>query len=155
MEKISNQLLRDSGIQPTDEIIAKGLGGANVSFLKFIKELEASGFSFMDWRYYNDGKAWLSKCEYKCLTPRGTEKIKPIFWLSIWEGFFKVSFFFGESIRDELLSLKISLAAKEIINNAYSLGRTTRFLPVIFDITNDMFLRDVYELAQFRKIKVK
>jgi len=91
--KTEQQLLRDPNIQPTNEVIAEGLGKSNDIFLLFVDGLKKYDISLMEWRYYNDGKAWLSKGEYKWTTPRGTNKVKPIFWLSIWAGFFRVSFF--------------------------------------------------------------
>ena len=145
------QLLRDPNIEPTDKVIAEGLGKTTETYAKFIDGLEYHDITLMDWRYYNDGKSWLSKGEYKWVTARGTEKIKPIFWLSIWDGFFKVSFFFSGKIQDELLALPISADAKEIIKNAEPMGKTMRFLPIIFDISDDKLLHDIYILAQFRK----
>ncbi|PKP08994.1 MAG: hypothetical protein CVU09_13085 [Bacteroidetes bacterium HGW-Bacteroidetes-4] len=38
----------------------------------------------VQWRYYNDGKAWLCKVSYKK---------KTVFWLSVWEAYFKVAFY--------------------------------------------------------------
>ena len=150
------QLLRDPGIEPSDIIIANGLGAAYKTYTKFIKELgENYGITLMDWRFYNDGKAWLSKGEYKWTTPRRTNKVKPIFWISIWEGFFKTSFFFSVSIKDELLDLPISQEVKDLIVSAKSMGKSMRFMPIVLDISNDKQLSDVYALAQFRKIKVK
>lgn len=145
------QLLRDFNIKPTDEIIADGLGATNNVYNKFIDELKCKDISLMDWRYYNDGKAWLTKGEYKWTTARGTNKVKPLFWLSIWEGFFKVAFFFSEKIRAEILALPISNEAKEIIKNTEPMGKTMRFLPITFEISDNKQLQDVYILAQFRK----
>jgi len=148
------QLLRDPDIQPTSEIIAEGLGEANKAYIKFIKDLESYGISLMDWRFYNDGKAWLSKGEYKWTTPRGANKVKPIFWLSIWSGFFRVSFFFSASVQDELQDLPISQDAKDLIMNAKPMGKTMRVIPVVIDVKNDEQLSDVYEIAQFRKTRI-
>ncbi|NAB25088.1 DUF3788 family protein, partial [Enterococcus durans] len=36
-----------------------------------------------------------------------SQKVKPIFWLSIWDGFFKVSFHFSEKMREELVTLSL------------------------------------------------
>jgi hypothetical protein len=150
------QLLRDPGIEPTNEIIAAGLGAAYETYAKFVQELaDRYSITLMDWRFYNDGKAWLSKGEYKWTTARGANKVKPIFWLSIWEGFFKVSFFFSVSVQDELQGLPISEETKEIIKNAQPMGKTARFIPLVMDIDNDRQLSDVYAIAEFRKIKVK
>ena len=148
------QLLRDPSVEPTAAIIAKGLGAANPVYVKFIEGLKDYGISLMDWRYYNDGKAWLSKGEYKWTTSRGTNKVKPIFWLSIWRGFFKVSFFFSPSVQGELQNLPISLGTKELIRDAKPMGKTMRFIPVVMDIKTNKQLDDVYIIAQFRKEKV-
>ncbi len=86
------QLFRDKNVKPTEQLIAESLGEGYAIYQRFIETLENEGISLMDWRYYQDGKAWLSKGEYKWTTTRGTNKVKPIFWLSMWEGFFKVSF---------------------------------------------------------------
>jgi len=151
MNKEHLQLLRDANVKPTDEIIADGLGATNNTYTKFIDGLKHNGISPMDWRYYNDGKAWLTKGEYKWITARGTNKVKPVFWLSIWEGFFKVAFFFSEKIRAELLALPISKETEEIIKSAEPRGKTMRFIPITFEISDDKQLDDVYVLAQFRK----
>lgn len=155
-EKIGRlQLLRDPGIEPTSEVIAAGLGAAYKPYTKFVCELEELyGITLMDWRFYNDGKAWLSKGEYKWTTSRGANKVKPIFWLSIWEGFFKVSFFFSVSVLDELQSLPISDETKEIIRNANPMGKTMRFIPLVMDIESNRQLGDIYTIAEFRKNKL-
>jgi hypothetical protein len=149
------QLLRDSSIEPTAAVIAECLGMSNDAFVKFSKGIEDFDVSFMGWRYYNDGKAWLNKGEHRYVTRRGTMKATPLFWLSIWEGFFKVSFFFGANLQEELLSLPLSKETKKIIENAHPMGKTARFTAVIIDVTREDQLKDIYELAKFRKIKVK
>lgn len=148
---MEQQLLRDANVVPTADLIADGLGATNTVYVKFLKDLNDYDISLMDWRYYKDGKAWLSKGEYKWVTTRGTNKVKPIFWLSIWEGFFKVSFLFSEKTRAELLSLPLSEETKEVISGTEPSGKTMKYLPIIFDITDDNQLDDVYVLAQFRK----
>lgn len=147
----AQQLLHDSNINPSVEIIADGLGAANATYLKFIEELKRYNIYLKDWRYYNDGKAWLSKGEYKWTTTRGTNKVKPIFWMSIWDGFFKVSFYFPEKRQTELLSLPLSTDVKEMIKNVKATGKTMKYISIILDITNDCQLNDVYLLAAFRK----
>ncbi len=148
---MSIQLLRDINIEPTDEIIASCLGNSNKTYLNLIKELNKNNISLMEWRYYKDGKAWLSKGEYKWTTSRGTNKIKPIFWLSIWEGFFKISFFFPYNMKEELLKLPISKDIKKIIKNTNPMGKTMRFMPIIFNVNNDKQLDDILILANFKK----
>jgi len=148
------QLLRDPDIEPTSNVIADGLGAAYETYSEFVKGLENYGVTLMDWRFYNDGKAWLSKGEYKWTTPRGAKKVKPIFWLSIWEGFFRVAFFFSAGVQAELQDLPISQTVKDIIENAKPMGKTMRFIPVVIDIKDSRQLDDVFVIAQYRKIKV-
>ena len=151
---MAEQLLRNADIGPTSEIIATGLGKANTVYINFIEKLKAHDVSLMDWRYYNDGKAWLSKGEYKWTTKRGTDKAKPLFWLSIWDGFFKVSFFFSVKVQYELLNLPISKEAKDIITNANVSGKTMKFISVIFDVSDSRQLDDIFAIMTFRKEKV-
>jgi hypothetical protein len=151
MNQTPQQLLRNPDMKPTDEMIADGLGKVNKAYTKFIMELKEYSISLMDWRYYNDGKAWLSKGEYKWITKRGTNKVKPIFWLSIWDGFFKVSFFFSEKNRDKLLALPVSEDTKDLIKSTQPHGKAMQYLSIIFDVKNDKQTEDIYILAQFRK----
>lgn len=145
------QLLCDINIEPNEEIIASCLGNTNNIYKIFIKELNKNNISLMEWRYYKDGKAWLSKGEYKWTTSRGTNKIKTIFWLSIWEGFFKISFFFPYNMKEELLKLPISKDIKDLIKNINPMGKTMRFMPIIFNVNNDKQLDDILILANFKK----
>ena len=147
----AEQLLRDVNVVPTEEIIAEGLGKVNAVYQQFIAGLKENGISLMDWRYYNDGKAWLSKGEYKWVTTRGTNKVKPIFWLSIWRGFFKVSFFFSEKNRDKLLALPVSQEVKNLIKNTIPNGQKMRFLSIVIDVDNEKQLVDIDELIKYRK----
>ncbi len=148
------QLLRDPKINPTQEIIAEGLGLTNITYIKFIERLKQININLMDWRYYNDGKAWLSKGEYKWVTNRGTNKVKPIFWLSIWNGFFKISFFFSTISRPELLTLPISKETKNLIKEAKPMGKTMRYIPIVLDISDDKYIDDLLILSEFRKNKI-
>lgn len=145
------QLLRDVNEIPTSESIANGLGTAYDVYIKFLENLQQIEISLMDWRFYNDGKAWLTKGEYKWITKRGTHKVKPIFWLSIWESFFKISFFFSDKIRDELLALPITKETKEVIKKAKTMGKTFQYLPIIFDVSDEHQLNDLCILSNFRK----
>lgn len=150
MTNESKQLLRDSNIKPTDNIIADCLGTTSDVYIKFLEALKEYDISLMDWRYYNDGKAWLSKGEYKWTTSRGTDKVKPVFWISIWIGFFKISFNLSEKAKDKLLALPISEATKEMIHNIKPSGNKMKYLPVIFDVYNELLFHDIFLLAAFR-----
>lgn len=143
------QLLRDAGIEPTSDIIAQGLGVANTAYIKFTNELEPLNIQ-VDWRYYNDGKAWLGKALYKWTTARGTQKEITAFWLSIWDGFFKISFYISEKARLDAQNLPLSDTIKTMIKNSKQMGKL-KFFPLVFDLRSDELFCDIYTLIEFKK----
>lgn len=151
MKKEAQQLLRDITVLPTNEQICECLGSVGITYNFFLKVLKEHDIRLSEWRYYNDGKAWLAKGEYTWITKRGTRKVKPIFWISIWEGFFKVSFNFSEKNRDSLLRLPLSQDRLNLIAAVKANGKTNKFLAVLFDVVCEKQLKDILVLAQFRK----
>lgn len=143
------QLLRDPDIEPVSEVIAAALGLANSAYVKFIAGLACHDIQ-VEWRYYNDGKAWLGKALYKWTGARGGKKEVTVFWLSVWEGFFKVSLFIPEKARAAALALALNNETKEMIENAQQMGKL-KFFPLLFDLRSDELFDDIYTLADFRK----
>jgi len=147
MEK--QQLLRDPSIEPTSEVIAEGLGIANSAYTKFVAELENHNVH-LDWRYYNDGKSWLGKALYKWTGARGGEKEITVFWLSIWSGLFKVSFFMPEKARVDLLELSLDGETKKKIENSKQMGKMKIF-PLVFELRSDELFDAIHTLIAFKK----
>jgi len=148
MEK--QQLLRDPNIEPTHEVIAEALGMANDAYRKFCETLPDHGIQ-LEWRYYNDGKAWLAKGQHKWTTVRGTQKEATVLWLSIWDGFFRVAIYVPVKAREDALRLPLEDETKEMIENAKQMGRL-KFFPLVFDLDSDERLGAVYTLANFKKM---
>lgn len=105
--------------------------------LKVITSDNESKFS-SEWRYYNDGKSWLCKV---------VNKKRTIFWLSVWEGYFKVSFYFTEKHKEGIASLPISESAKDSFINAKPIGK---LMPLTIDVYCEEQLTDVLAIAKFR-----
>ncbi|MFV0412482.1 MAG: DUF3788 family protein [Oscillospiraceae bacterium] len=147
MEEI--QLLRDAATAPTDATIAKGLGAASRAYTKFIEQLEKRSVT-VNWRYYNDGKAWLGKGLHKWATTRGTPKEATVFWLSIWQGFFKVSIFIPEKARSNALALPLGAETKKMIQAAKQMGKL-KFFALVFNLQSDELFEDIDTLIDFRK----
>ena len=103
-----------------------------------------------EWRYYNDGKAWLGKGLYKWTTSRGTQKEVTAFWLSIWDGFFKVTLYIPEKYRTEALNLPLGDEIKKMIKESKQIGKL-KFFPLIFDLRSDELFEDILTLIDFRK----
>ena len=143
------QLLRDPSIEPTGEVIAEGLGTANSAYIRFIEELKNHDIQ-LDWRYYNDGKAWFGKGLYQWTTLQGTQKEITAFWLSVWDGFFRVTLYIPEKARTDALNLSLGDDIKNMIANSKKMGKL-KFFPLIFDLCSDELFDDIYTLVNFRK----
>ena len=143
------QLLRDPTIEPTSEIIAEGLGAISGAYTKFIGGLASHDIA-VDWRYYNDGKAWLGKGLYKWSTARSKEKETTVFWLSVWEGLFKVTIFIPEKHRADALALSLSGDVKKMLEEAKQIGKL-KFFPLVFELRTDALFSDVFALVDFKK----
>ena len=80
--------LTDKNIIPTEELIFSVIGNNAVFWQRIMKHTadnynETSG----GWNYYNDGKQWLFKL---------VQKKKTIFWASLLNDTFRVTFWFGD-----------------------------------------------------------
>ena len=143
------QSLRDINIEPTSEVISIELGVANDAYIEFLEKLKAHDIE-LNWRYYNDGKAWLGKGQYKWTTIRGTPKETTAFWLSIWEGFFKVTVYVPEKYRLEALNLSIGDGMKGMIKEAKQMGKL-KFFPLVFDLYSNKMFDELFAIIDFRK----
>lgn len=136
----AQMLLRDADIFPSDKILEDALGeGFNV-LVSFLESITNNEYALtLEWRYYNDGKAWLGKAVYKK---------KTIFWLSVWEGFFKTSFFFTEKHLEAIAKLDISETIKDEFAKAKTIGK---LIPMIFDVNKANQLGDLLTVVWFKK----
>ena len=148
-EKEAVQLLRDPTIEPTGEVIAGALGGANDAYARFVEDLESHGVE-VTWRFYSDGMAWLGKALHKWTTSRGTNKEATVFWLSIWEGFFKLAFYLPTRVRLDMLDLPLSDEVMDMAQEAEQMGKINIF-PMVFEVRTDEQFEDIYTLVDFKK----
>lgn len=93
----------------------------------------------VQWRYYNDGKAWLCKVSYKK---------KTVFWLSVWEACFKVAFYFTEKNSQGLMNLPLDASVKEAFLASKPIGK---LLPMVFSITRVEQISEVMQVANYKK----
>lgn len=141
------QLLRDPNLRPTDDIIADALGAASGAYTKFAEMLRERSIH-AEWRYYNDGKAWLGKALHKWTTSRGTPKEMTAFWLSVWDGFFKISLFIPKKSAADALALPLSDRVKDRIGASKETGKLS-FFTVVFDLRSDELLGEICTLIDF------
>ena len=132
------QLLRDPDTYPSDEVLASALGKSYTAYEVFAKKLPDYGIG-LEWRYYNDGKAWLGKC---------CHKKKTVFWLSVWEGFFRVTLFFTEKTRAGVEALPVSDDIKTQLTGAGAIGK---LIPLVIAIRTKKSLDDVFALIAYKQ----
>ena len=149
MKSNAEQMLRNHDIEPSSDVIAKALKESNNTYIKFIKELTSHDI-YLEWRYYNDGKAWLAKGLFKWKGVRGGQNEKTVFWLSIWNGFFKVTIYVPEKTRADVLRLPLDNEVKLMIEASQEMGKL-KYFPIVFDLCSDEMFEAVFLLADFRK----
>ncbi|MDU1905177.1 MAG: DUF3788 family protein [Dysgonomonas sp.] len=137
----AQMLLRDSEIFPSNEVLNDVLGSSVYSVLEtFLGKIidEEYGLTF-EWRFYNDGKAWFCKV---------VNKKKTILWLSVWDGFFKIGFYFTEKHIEGIAALDISETIKEEFAKAKPVGR---LIPLIVDVKDKEQIDDLLTIVRFKK----
>ena len=137
MNKIEIQLLREQEIFPSKEVLQNTLGKVYSVLEELETRLTQDDFALtFDWKYYNDGKSWLCKV---------CHKKKTVFWLSVWEGFFKTSFFFLERHLE-------GIAALEIEENSFIIEKEWgKMIPFIFNINDKKQFPDLLKIIRFKK----
>lgn len=132
-------LLNDKDIPVTDEVLKETLGEAYQAYSKMLESITGDEFGLVpEWRYYNDGKAWLCKVVLKK---------KTVFWLSVWDGYFKAVFYLVERNLAGIYDLDIDESIKEELRQAKSFGT---LFPVIMRITKPEQVKDLLILAKYK-----
>ena len=134
---METQLLREQEIFPSEEVLKNALGKVYNVFEEFEARLTQDDIALtFDWHYYKDSKAWLCKVSHKK---------KTVFWLSVWDGFFKTSFFFLERHME-------GIAALEINKNSFTIkNEWGKMIPLIFNIKNKKQFPDLLKMIEFKK----
>lgn len=134
------QLLRKQDVYPCQEVIEGALRSSYPVFAEFEKIITDQPFALVpEWNYYKDGKAWLCKLSYKK---------KTVFWLSVWSGFFKTSFYFTEKNRDGILSLPVEADIQEGFKQAKPTGK---LIPLTVNVSRKEQISDLLKLIEYKK----
>lgn len=107
--------LNDKNEYPDDSALKRHLGVIKPVWDKFtgLFDRDYPGITG-EWRYYNDGKSWL----FKVTNKKGT-----ICWVSVWNGMFKVSFYFGDKAENLIADSEIDDAYKQQFINGKKYGK--------------------------------
>jgi len=137
---METRLLREKDILPTKEVLENALGGSYQAFDDLMKTLTDIKYSLVpQWNYYRDGKTWLCKVCYKK---------KTIFWLSVWDKFFKITFYFMEKHSAVIAGLDIDKEIKENFNRIKPAGK---LIPLTITIKNTDQIKDAIRIVEYKK----
>lgn len=138
MNKESIQLLKNPELYPDEKYLGEILqNGLFNTYLAFIRKLTDLGLA-LEWRYYNDGKAWLCKVTFKK---------KTVAWVSLWADFIKAGFYFTEKNREGILNLDISQSFKDSFSSAKPIGK---LLPLTLELATQESLKTFEIIAKYK-----
>ena len=134
---METKLLQEAEIFPSKEVLKNALGKVFSVLEELETRLTQDEFALtFNWHYYRDSKAWLCKVSHKK---------KTVFWLSVWDGYFKTSFFFLERHME-------GIAALEIDENNFTMKKEWgKMIPLIFNINNKKQFSDLLKVVEFKK----
>jgi len=132
-------LLNDEKEYPDDEVLARHLGKAKPAWDAFATGIpERFDDASLQWRYYNDGKAWLCKC---------TRKKKTVCWVSVWDKFFKTTFYFTAKSDRDIEALPIAQSLKDSYRAHKPYGTLK---PLTIEVKTKKALEPVFVLAKYK-----
>jgi hypothetical protein len=135
---METQLLREQDVFPSEEVLKNTLGGIYPVYESLMGTIDGYGLVH-EWNYYKDGKSWLCKV---------INKKKTVFWLSVWDGYFQIGFFFTEKHLEGIAALEVDEKIKEDFCKQKPVGK---LLPMIFKISQKEQLGDLLKVVEFKK----
>jgi hypothetical protein len=136
---MEERLLNDEHEYPSEDVLARCLGKAKPVWDAFTARL-ATDFSdaTLEWHYYKDGKSWLGKL---------VRKKKTVCWISIWDQFFKTTFYLTAKSNQDIERLPISRALKTAYRADTPSGKLK---PITIEARAPKALDDVFTLVKFK-----
>jgi hypothetical protein len=135
--------LKDPQILPGKLVLEEALTDSYPAFEELMEIVTSENFGLIaDWNYYNDGKAWLLKVSFKK---------KTVFWLSVWDNYFKTAFYFTEKNCNGIFELDIDDEIKKNFKTQQPIGK---LLPLVIEIKQKDQLFDLLKIIDYkRKLK--
>ncbi len=149
MENHHDFKLKERDVFPSDEILEQVLNSSYKAYAAFQNTLPTLEIE-QEWQWYTPYKSWFAKGQHFWTTTRGTRKEKTLYWLYVYDGYFRIAVWFKEKNREELMGTDLSECVKRRISDANTMGKLPTF-PVAFDIRTEETLDEVYSLLQYKK----
>jgi hypothetical protein len=136
-------VLNNQDVFPTEEVLKNALGKTYSVLFELLDILTKPDYGLIpEWNYYKDGKAWLCKVSHKK---------KTVFWLSVWDKYFKIGFYFTEKNSQGISDLDIEKKIKEDFINGNPIGK---LIPLEIDVNDKKQIGDVLKIIEY-KMKIK
>lgn len=140
---METMVLHEPAIAPTNNVLEKAPGKSFKIFRDLMNTITGENYELLpEWSYYKDDKARLCKVQYKK---------KTIFWLSIWEKYFKIGLYFTEQTCKGINDLDIDINIKNNFKENKPIGR---LLPLVIIVNKKELLKDALKVIDF-KMRVK
>jgi hypothetical protein len=125
---MSTSVFTDKNQHPTEDLIFSHLGKKKVLWTTLFEYIHDQHPDIVEeWRYYHDGKSWLMKV---------TRKAKTVFWLSVIEGSFRITFYFTDRAQQFIDKSVLSPALKDQFTTGKKYGKI-RGVTVLFKTKKD------------------
>ena len=122
--------LRDPDVYPDDAVLEAILGRSFKAYTALRETAAGMGLS-LDWKFYNDGKAWLC---------RVSRKKKTAAWMSAWKGYFRATVYFSGKDLEGLEEFASGLGS---MGNSLALQDVGTSKACVFEIRNQKPLGDL------------
>ena len=133
-------ILKDKDLFPDNDVLRNALKDDFDIFQEFENTITNDTHKLVgEWRYYNDGKAWIYKAQYKK---------KTVFWLSVISTGFNVTFYFNEKNNEGIFDLPIEESIKDNFKNMELVGKLR---PLQISIKNKNQITDIQEIIEYKK----
>ncbi len=120
-------------------MLATHLGRAKPAWDAFRSHVAAAfGEGALEWRYYNDGKAWLCKVVHRK---------KTVCWVSVWDKFFKTTFYFTARSDRDIDALAIPSELKDRYRAHDAIGKLK---PLVVEVRTRKALDPVSVLLKYK-----
>jgi hypothetical protein len=137
---METMMMRDEQISPTANALKEALKESYPAYEIWMNTVTSPEHGYTpEINYYRDGNAWLCK---------GIYKKKTVFWLSYWDGFFKVTFYFTEKTSAGVFDLDIASQLKEDFRNHKPVGK---FMPFTVILRDPEQLDDIVKVADYKR----
>jgi hypothetical protein len=122
-------MFSDKEVKPTESLIFSIIKEKEDLWHALMNHLQENyPGSSGDWHYYNDGKQWLFK---------EVQKKKTLFWLSLFEETFRITFYFGDKAQPLIDNSELPDPIKNEFRNGKKYG-SIRAVTVIINDESDI-----------------